>query len=97
MSTGIGTAPTWETASNVAMNVIAGTITPSPGAPQGVEAARDADALGRSAEGREGLLEVLHCRTGAELAALDQIGEGSEDLVLETRVKPGEVDERDLR
>ena len=88
MSTGTGTPPACVTASHVAMNVWAGTITSVSGLdargkerePERVEAARGTDAEVGPAVRREIPFEGLHDRAVYERAGLDHVRDRLEDL-----------------
>jgi hypothetical protein len=94
--------PAWLTASNVAMNVLAGTMTSSPGSiPAATSPSRSASSpLASPMQARapqvlppEGGLERRHRVAVGEVAAIDQLRYARQELVLDRRVGMAEVQE----
>ncbi len=88
----------------VATNVIAGTITSSPGSspgreerePERVEPARDPDAIGRPAIQRERLLERGHLGPVREGPGVDEPRQLGENRLLQPCMRRREVQKRDV-
>src|SRR5215216_6491742 len=64
------------------------------GEPQGVEPARETDAVWQPGVFREGLLELLHCVAVDEVSAVDGLGDMRERPLLDCAACRPEVDER---